>query len=55
MWLNFTKTIYNYHSVAYYRAVMVFSRKEEISLLYPWWVAKPSFRSPEGIQCSALI
>ena len=29
MWLNFTKTVYNYHSVAYYRAVMAFSLKEK--------------------------
>ena len=29
MWLNFTKTIYNYQSVAYYRAVMAFSLKEK--------------------------
>ena len=55
MWLNFTKTIYNYQSVAYYRAVMAFSLKEKKSLLYPWWVVKPPFRSPEGIHRSALI
>ena len=29
MWLNFTKPIYNYHRVAYYRAVMAFSLKEK--------------------------
>ena len=55
MWLNFTKTVYNYHRVAYYRTVMAFSLKEKKALLYPWWVAKPPSRSPEGIQCSALI
>ena len=55
MWLNFTKTVYNCHRVAYYRTVMAFSLKEKKALLYPWWVAKPPSRSPEGIQCSALI